>query len=73
MEFVSRVLQVALVTQTHCVPGAGAVSMAHRAGGEHASVMFDWMGPKDKAILILATLLSILRSIPGQKMITDTQ
>ena len=30
-----------MMTKTHCIPGAGVMSMACRAGGEHAYVMCD--------------------------------
>ena len=47
------------------------VSMAYRAGSECTFAMMDWVGPKGKAALVLAMLLSILRSTVSQKMVTD--
>ena len=51
----------------------GVVSMAHRTGHEHTSTMLDWVEPKGKAALVLATPLNIFRSGPGQKRIADAQ
>ena len=61
-----------LIIWTHCVPVAGAVTMACRVGSKHTSTMLDMLEPKGKAaVLALAMLLSILKSVPCQKTLTD--
>ena len=35
------VINCLMVTYTHCVPGTGVLSMAHR-GSDHTSTMLDW-------------------------------
>ena len=44
-----------MATYTHCVPGAGVVSMAWR-GSEHISTMLDWAEPTDKATVIILAM-----------------
>ena len=73
MGFVSRVLQVAYWSYEPTVPGAGAVTMARRAGSKHTSTMLDKLEPKGKAaVLVLVMQLSIFKSVFCQNTLTDT-
>ena len=47
------------------------MTIAYTDGTEKTSATFDWVEPKGKADLVLVMPLSILRSSPGQKRITD--
>ena len=62
-----------MATQTCCNPNLYlGQSMALRSN-EQISKILNWEESKGKAALILVMLLCILRSVHGQKSISDTQ
>ena len=43
-------------TYTHCIPGAGAVSMADRTGGQHFSAMLSCVETTGKTSMLILVM-----------------